>query len=37
MSVPIKINIEEIKIIKKKLIIPTILWEIDRRDDICHL
>ena len=37
MSVPKKINIEEIKIIKIKLFIPTILCEIDKRDDICHL
>ena len=37
ISVPKKINIEEMKIIKIKLIIPTILCEIDKRDDICHL
>ena len=33
----VKINTDEIKIILKKFIIPTILWVIDKREDMCHL
>ena len=33
----LKSNTDEIKIKPIKLITPTILWAIERRDDMCHL